>query len=400
MSVVAAAVVGSAALGAYTSNKASKRAKESADKLAESGDAAAQLGRDQFDWYKQEYERTRPEREATAARDAKIADAQYAGMQYALNQAKELDERNKSVFRPLEDRIVSDAANFNTEAKREELAGQAQTDVNAAFAGARGQQIRQLASYGITPGSGKAMALDSQLTRDQALATAGAKTKARRDATAEGYARTMDAVGLGKGIVGSQATMQQISQNGGNASVSAGGAGLAANQSGAGLMAQGFGSAMQGYGAQNGLYGTAGMFQRQAYAQQQQGLTDLGTGVGYALGDQAMKNAILGGKFSIPSDKNIKTHTGKPADTKKALAELDATQVDDGWRYDEAKGAPSGSGGAEHTGPMAQEVRRTMGDRVAPGGKQIDLVSMNGKLMASMQELSKRVKKIERRVAA
>ena len=39
-----------------------------------------------------------------------------------------------------------------------------------------------------------------------------------------------------------------------------------------------------------------------------------------------------------------------------------------------------------------------MGDRVAPGGRQIDLVSMNGKLMASMQELSKRVKKIEKRV--
>jgi hypothetical protein len=115
-------------------------------------------------------------------------------------------------------------------------------------------------------------------------------------------------------------------------------------------------------------------------------------GIGQAAG--------LATKLYMSSDESIKSNTGKPADTKKALAELDATQVDDGWRYDEAKGAPAGSGGAEHTGPMAQQVRKTMGEKVAPGGKQIDIVSMNGKLMASMQELSKRMKKVEKRVAA
>lgn len=133
-------------------------------------------------------------------------------------------------------------------------------------------------------------------------------------------------------------------------------------------------------------------------------MTQLGLGVGnlakeYDL-SMSKKVAPTPPPPIIDSDENIKTNTGKPADTKKALAEVDATQVDDGWSYDESKGAPPGSGGVERTGPMAQEVRKTMGDKVAPGGKQIDLVSMNGKLMASMQELSKRVKKIEKRVAA
>jgi hypothetical protein len=399
MSVVAVAVVGSAALGAYTSNQASKRNAASANKLAASGDEAAQLGRDQFEWYKAEYEKTAPQREAAAALDAKVADAQFKGMEFATQQARELDERNKSVFRPMEDKIIADAKAFDTDAKREELAGVALTDTNQAFANARGQQARSNASYGITPGSGRSMALGNQLATSQALASAGAMTKARRDASAEGYARKMDAVGLGKGIVGNQVTMQQVAQNGGAQAVGAAGSGVNAAQSGAGLMGQGFAGAQSGLSNQASIYGTAGGFQSMADKLKQSSMTQLGQGIGWASGDPGLQAAMLknGGIFS---DENIKTNTGKPANTKKALAEVEATQVDEGWSYDESKGAPPGSGGTEHTGPMAQQVRKTMGEKVAPGGKVIDLVSMNGKLMASMQELSKRVKKIEERAAA
>lgn len=383
MSVVAVAVVGSAALGAYTSNQASKRNAASADKLAQSGDAAAQLGRDQFDWYKAEYERTQPQRDAAAALDAKVSEAQLRGMDTATRQAEELDARNKSVFRPLEDKIVADANSFDTEAKREELAGQALTDVNTAFGSARDQSARSQARYGVTPGSGRAASMETQITNAQALAGAGASTKARRDATAEGYARRMDAVGLGKGIVGNQVTMQQVAQNGGAQAVAAAGSGVNVAQSGAGLMGQGFGGAQNGLMNQASIYNVANRFRSQADQQQQDAMEQVGKGVGYFV-----------------SDEDVKSGTGKPANTKKALEELDATKVDDGWTYDESKGAPPGSGGSQHTGPMAQEVRKTMGNKVAPGGKVIDMVSMNGKLMASMQELSKRVKKMERKVAA
>ena len=46
---------------------------------------------------------------------------------------------------------------------------------------------------------------------------------------------------------------------------------------------------------------------------------------------------------------------------------------------------------------MAQSVRKTMGNAVAPGGKAIDIVSMNGKMMAAIQALSKKVNQLERR---
>jgi hypothetical protein len=44
---------------------------------------------------------------------------------------------------------------------------------------------------------------------------------------------------------------------------------------------------------------------------------------------------------------------------------------------------------------MAQNVRKVMGDKAAPRGEILDFVEINGKLMASMQELGKRVEKLE-----
>lgn len=366
--------------------------------MTAAGDEAAQLGRDQFDWYKNEYERTRPQREATAALDARIADQQYQGMQYAMEQARELDQRRRGTFQPLEDKLIAEANAFDTDAKREELAGEAMADVNQAFSSARGQQTRALARQGVDPGSGRALAIGQQGATAQALELARAGTQTRKQARAEGQALKMDAIGLGKGVIGNQATMQQIAQQGGNAAVNAGSAGVNVNNSGAGLMQAGFGSAMQGYGTMQDLFGQGGKFQstandwtskrNDAYGGMLGGMMDLGK-KGYEV-YQSLGNAVSG-----TSDKTKKKNTGKPADGDEALEQLDAIPIHKDWEYDEAKGAPPGSGGVPHTGPMAQDVQAAMGDKTAPGGKVIDLIDMNGKLMAGMQALNKRMKKLE-----
>jgi len=99
------------------------------------------------------------------------------------------------------------------------------------------------------------------------------------------------------------------------------------------------------------------------------------------------------------SDENIKSGTGKKASPDKALAEINATPVQKDWRYDPAKGGPD-DGGMPHTGPMAQAVQKHMGNNVAPGGKRIDIASMNGKMLAGMQEITRRLSKLEKRRAA
>lgn len=217
----------------------------------------------------------------------------------------------------------------------------------------------------------------------KATAIAGATTGAVKNVEQQGYARKMDAVGLGKGIVGNQATMQQIAQSGGAQAVNASGAAINASQSGANLMQSGFQGARAGINDAGSLYGQAAKVQSYADSATMSGYKQLGQAAGFLLSDEGKKKG-----------------TGKRADTKKALAEVVDTPVDEGWEYDEAKGAPAGSGGTKHTGPMAQKVRKTMGEKVAPGGKAIDLVSMNGNLMAGMQELAKRMSKLEKRIAA
>jgi hypothetical protein len=78
----------------------------------------------------------------------------------------------------------------------------------------------------------------------------------------------------------------------------------------------------------------------------------------------------------------------EPADPDQALANGNQTPVSN-WAYKE--GIKASDGGQTHTGPMAQDVNKTMGEGAAPGGKKIDLISMNGMTMAAIQGLSKKV---------
>jgi hypothetical protein len=383
MSFIAAAVAGSAVLGYSASRSASKSAERSAAQIAETGDAANQLGRDQFDWFKAEYASTKPTRDAAEALDLKVAGAQLAGMETATQQAKDLDTRNKTVFQPLEDSIVADAGNFDTAGRRVQAVNEATADVESAFGRAQDDLGRTLARNNVSAGGGRSQSLMQDAALKKATAIAGATTGAVKNVEQQGYARKMDAVGLGKGIVGNQATMQQIAQQGGAQAVAASGAAINASQSGAGLMQTGFSGAQTGLSNAGSLYGQAAKVQSYADQKKMDGINTLGSAAGYLL-----------------SDEDKKKGTGKRADTKKALAKVVKTPVDDGWEYDEAKGAPAGSGGTKRTGPMAQRVRKTMGDDVAPGGKAIDLVSMNGNLMAGMQELAKRMAKLEKKVSA
>ncbi len=94
---------------------------------------------------------------------------------------------------------------------------------------------------------------------------------------------------------------------------------------------------------------------------------------------------------SVLSDKNTKKHI-KPLSDTAALKAVKATPVSS-WRYKDGQG----DGGA-HVGPMAQNVRTTMGETAAPGGKKIDLISMNGISMAAIAALDRKVGRLERRV--
>lgn len=138
----------------------------------------------------------------------------------------------------LQDRLVQDANTFNTEARRQELAGEALGDVNQAFDSVRGQGLRTMARMGINPNDGRMMSFNNQTGNAQALAMATAANKVRQAARAEGMAMTDRATNAlaGYPAMGMQAT--QAGAGYGSAGLGLANAGLAGMNSGYGAGGQ------------------------------------------------------------------------------------------------------------------------------------------------------------------
>jgi len=215
----------------------------------------AQLSKEQLEWAKQIYAETAPQRAAAEGRAGEVSDMQLASGRQQMGLADEYADYNRRVFRPLEESIVSDAKNFDTEAKREELAGLALGDVNQQFGAARATATRDMSRMGVNPADGKFGATNTQLTLGQALAGADAQNKARANAITLASAKKMDAASLGRGLPGNQATAASLAMSQGNSSVGNANAALAPGQQAQAMLGSAYSGARQGYGQSANIYG-------------------------------------------------------------------------------------------------------------------------------------------------
>ena len=307
-------------------------------------------------------------------------------MQFGLDTAKKSfdqaqDDRQfalgrRGLLATNQDRAIKDAADFNTDARRDQIAQQALADVNQSFGQVQQQQTRNLARMGVNPNSGKFAALNNQLTTQQAAASAGAANKSREAARQEGYALTDRANNVLAGF-----PAMASSNTGQGFGFGTAGVGLT-NQSLAGMnsgLAQGAGIAGQQGSNAASMYGAMGSYKN---GQDQ---------IAASESNSLMSLAGAAGKAYAFSDKRLKTKVGgiKP---KAALEAVNKTPVKS-WQY--KKGSAPDDGGKRHVGPMAQDVQKNMGNQAGPEGTKIDLVTMNGINMAAIQALSEKVKRLE-----
>lgn len=339
--------------------------------------ANAELAKQAFNWYKDEYERTRPQREQSQALANEVAEAQLASAKQQDLISQDYWKYQKDTFRPLEQGIVDAAENYDTPGRRQAEADAAVADVNMQVAAQRAAGARELARAGVSPESGKSLAIMEAGNIGAAKAAAGASSQARRNVELQGYARKMDAANLGRGLASSQATSAQVATQTGNAAVGNSTQANATGMSGAGLMGQGFNTAIQGNQSAGSLYNMAANNTLQARGQ------DL----------EFLSSAMGSAATAFTSDVNVKDNTGKIMEPAKALGAIVDTPVHEDWTYSPEKGGPD-DGGQPHTGPMAQDVKRTMGEKAAPNGKKIDLVTMNGILLAGIQGLNEKVEQL------
>jgi Chaperone of endosialidase len=179
---------------------------------------------------------------------------------------------------------------------------------------------------------------------------------------------------LGRGVVTQGAQQAQMSLNSGNSGVSNSQVPLNVASQGVGMMGQGFQGAMQGYNNAGNL--ALGQYRTQVDASQRS------NGMWGALGQ-------VGGAL-IASDENQKENIEGMDDSEgtKAVRKMPVS------RYKYKKGVADED---YHIGTMAQDAHKAAGERVAPGGKTIDLISMNGITLAAIRDVDKRLQKLEKR---
>lgn len=154
---VAAAMIGSAAIGAIASEDASSRASD-----------AAQQG----------------------------ADASRQQLDFARQQYNDWQKR----YSPLEQQLVDEASRAGGVDEQNQWAGRAAADTNGAYANAMGQLTRNASRYGINANSGN---FQDQMRRnaiDQGAALSGAMTNARFNDFNQGHAFRLDVANHGKGL--------------------------------------------------------------------------------------------------------------------------------------------------------------------------------------------------------
>jgi hypothetical protein len=259
-----------------------------AEASRESAEIMAGLGRDQLAFARQQYDELKPLAE-------RIAESQV-GSQEALTRTAEEDRaRYLSTFAPVEQGLVQRAQQFDTEAYREQLAQQAAADAARAFGSTQAQTARGLARMGVAPGSGAAQAQMNMNAIAAAGQRAGAMTGSRMQSEQLGYARMLDAAGLGRNLPG-------LSQSAYGASVGAGSAGMNTAMAPGGQFMQGQAAGANTIGAGRGMLQTGlGNILQSQTSSYNAGLSDPGLDVGglmqgaaalYKVSDRRLKQDI------------------------------------------------------------------------------------------------------------
>lgn len=248
----------------------------------------AQISREYLDSFKND---VWPELQRIADKQEDRADEQFALDRQVQNKqmaiADEQYDRYKTVYKPLQDDIIQQAKDYDTESNREQQAALAIGDTRDQFEQQRQNQSMQMRSYGINPNSGRFQGMMNANNVMEAATSAAAATRARSAAEQLGWAKKMDAIGLGSGVFGNQATSTQLGLAAGSQGMNAGQTGMTNAMSMGNAMNQANVGAMQGWGQ----VGTLGVQKYNAdvnaYQAQQQANAAGSAGMGSALGSLA-----------------------------------------------------------------------------------------------------------------
>lgn len=125
-------------------------------------------------------------------------------------------ERHHNVYVPQADRIIADANAFSKNNYAEQQAGIAIGDMSAAYDADRKANAQRMSQYGISPTSGRAMALDRSSGIQNTANVASAANRARMAAEEIWGKKQMDAMGTASILNQNLTTFADLNQGAGN----------------------------------------------------------------------------------------------------------------------------------------------------------------------------------------
>ena len=210
----------------------------------------AKTGEDWLTFAKEQFADSTVRQDKVDALTNEVTTQQLDDMRKASTRSDDQWERYNTLFKPIEDRMVSDAANYDSPEAQAKAAAEAKADVMSNASQAQQQNQRQMASMGIDPRSGRFAGVDRGSDLSTALAAAGAQNSAREGVKATGMALREGVANFGRGATSTAAQQVGIGLQAGN---SASGNQMSAEnnfRANGQIMAQGFQGAMQGYAGQ------------------------------------------------------------------------------------------------------------------------------------------------------
>lgn len=300
----------------------------------EAAEIGAQLGREQLAENRRQYEQN-----MAVARP--IIEAQSGLMTQSIEQGDDYFNYMKNTFRPLEGQMVADARSAGGQAEQDAASGKAAADVTQSFGAQRGLMTREMSRAGVDPSSGRFAAVIRDMGTQEALAKAGAMTKAREGAKALGYAKRMDAIGVGRNLPSASQGAYGLALQSGNSAVGN------QNQTAAQYingMAAGNSTIMQGQGQRLQGLGSILNSQTSVYNASQGGSSGLGEAGSFLGGAAAVRKAF--------SDRRLKENIVHVGHGPYGLPVYEFNYIGQAQRY---------------RGVMADEVEQVMPEAVVVG---------------------------------
>jgi hypothetical protein len=246
-----------------------------------------QLGREELAWQREQFDKVAPVYN-------EVIQQQLGQMRTDADRATDQWNIYKTLFAPVEQRMVQDAMSYDSPERKERAAAGAAADVSSSYDAANGALQRNMQSLGVNPNDPKYAAIMSQAGLSRARDTAGAMNTARTNTEITGMSMRQGAAQFGRNMPATSIAQDAATLNAGNSATGTAGAQSAGHAQAIAAASPWYTGAVNSNTAAGNLYAQQYGLQLQGYQAQQQAAGGLWQGLG-TLGGLALTKFRDGG---------------------------------------------------------------------------------------------------------